>query len=511
VFKRSFLIVLDGWGVGSDYSSNAIAQAETPCFDRLMQEYPNSQLVTYGLQVGLPEGQMGNSEVGHLNLGAGRVVYQDLVRINLEIQHNRLIENETIKELAAYCIKNNKPCHLIGLVSDGGVHSHIDHLKALIQVLEQSGVQKIYIHVITDGRDTDPHSGIRYVTDLENFINEKKAKISSVIGRYYAMDRDKRWERVQKAYDLLVSGKGKLANFATEAIESSYRMNVSDEFIDPYKITPADEGLIHEADAVLCFNYRTDRLRQLTQVLNQPESVHPEMKQLSLYYVTLARYDHGFKNVHVVYEKQDLKNTLGEILSVYGYSQLRIAETEKYPHVSYFFSGGREQVFSGENRLLVPSPKVATYDLQPEMSAVAVTEMVIKEINFKLPDFICLNFANADMVGHTGVFNAEIKAVETIDQCLNQIIELALQKQYAVIILADHGNGEFMINADGTPNTAHTKNPVPCILVSNQSGLKLKDGKLADIAPTILKLMSLPVPVEMDGLSLLIDDNTKAV
>lgn len=504
MFKRTFLIVLDGWGIGQKPDADAITQANTPFFDGLLEKYPHSKLLTHGLNVGLPDGQMGNSEVGHLNLGAGRIVYQDLVRINKEIAENRLKENSVLKELAFYCIENHKPCHLIGLVSDGGVHSHIDHLKALITVLESMGVESIFIHAITDGRDTDPHSGKKFISELESFIQNKKSKIASIIGRYYAMDRDKRWERIKKAYDLFVDGKGQNVPTADEAIEKSYQAGVTDEFLDAYKIQSGPSGTIANGDAVLCFNFRTDRLRQLTQALSQEEAVHPGMPKLSLFYATLARYDNSFKQVHVVFEKQDLKNTLGEMLSRYGHTQLRIAETEKYPHVSYFFSGGREKEFSGEKRILVPSPKVATYDLQPEMSAAKVAEEVMHNIKIELPDFICLNFANTDMVGHTGVFEAEIKAAETVDQCLSKIIPLALEKEYGIIILADHGNGEYMINDDGSPNTAHTKNPVPCILVSNQAGLQLKDGKLADIAPTILHLMSLPAPVEMDGESLLI-------
>lgn len=506
MFKRSILIILDGWGIGQVEAADAIAQADTAYFDKLMRDYPQSELLTHGNHVGLPEMQMGNSEVGHLNLGAGRIVYQDLPRINKLIEEDKLKDSQVLHELGAYCLKNQKPCHLIGLVSDGGVHSHINHLKALIEVLELQGVEKVFIHLITDGRDTDPHSALHFISDLESFVKNKHAKITSIVGRYYAMDRDKRWERIQKAYDLLVYGKGLSVNSAMEALEKSYQANITDEFLDAYKINPENLGILNDGDAVLCFNFRTDRLRQLTQVLSQEGTFSPGMKKLSLYYVTLARYDNSFKDVHVVFEKQDLKNTLGETLSRYGYSQLRIAETEKYPHVSYFFSGGREKEFSGERRILIPSPKVATYDIQPEMSAEKVTEAVIHEMESALPDFICLNFANADMVGHTGVFNAVIKAVETLDRCLSKIIPVALEKNYGIVILADHGNGEYMLNEDGSPNTAHTKNPVPCILVSDKKGIKLNNGKLADIAPTILQMMALPVPVEMDGISLLAED-----
>jgi 2,3-bisphosphoglycerate-independent phosphoglycerate mutase len=499
MFKRTLLIILDGWGCGQVADANAIAKAHTPYFESLMRSYPHGQLLTHGEHVGLPEGQMGNSEVGHLNLGAGRIVYQDLARIHKIIKENKLSENPELQKLAEYCIKNSKPCHLIGLLSDGGVHSHIDHLKAIIRFLEDAGVESIYLHIITDGRDTDPHSGKHFVADIEDFLQDKKTSIASLIGRYYAMDRDKRWERIQLAYDLLIHGKGIRKKSASEAIEDSYNQNITDEFIEAYKIKPVSKGTIQNGDAVLCWNFRTDRLRQLTDVLSQEDSDLPGMKAKSLYYVTLARYDDDFKNVRVVYEKEDIKNTLGEMLSVYGNTQLRIAETEKYPHVSYFFSGGREKIFSGEKRVLIPSPKVATYDLQPEMSAEAITTELLVEMDSHPHDFICLNFANADMVGHTGVFNAVVRAAETLDRCLAKIIPAALEKDYAILILADHGNGEYMINDDGSPNTAHTKNPVPCILVSNQKGLSISDGKLSDIAPSILKLMALPVPVEMDG------------
>ncbi len=499
MFKRTLLIILDGWGCGQVPEANAIAAAHTPYFESLMRSYPHAQLLTHGEHVGLPDGQMGNSEVGHLNLGAGRIVYQDLARIHKVIKDEKLSENSELQKLAQYCIKNSKPCHLIGLLSDGGVHSHINHLKAIIRFLEDSGVETIYLHVITDGRDTDPHSGKHFIEDIESFLQDKKTSIASLIGRYYAMDRDKRWERIQLAYDLLVHGKGERIKSASEAIAHSYGKNKSDEFIEAYKIKPVSKGIIQNEDAVLCWNFRTDRLRQLTEVLSQEHVNHPGLKAKSLYYVTLSRYDDDFKNVHVVFEKQDIKNTLGEMLSIYGNTQLRIAETEKYPHVSYFFSGGREKVFSGEKRILIQSPKVATYDLQPAMSAEAITQELINELELNPYDFICLNYANADMVGHTGVFNAVVRAAETLDRCLAKLIPVALEKDYAILILADHGNGEYMINEDGSPNTAHTKNPVPCILVSNQNGLAITDGILADIAPSILKLMSLPIPVEMDG------------
>ncbi len=499
VFERSLLIILDGWGKGDQSRSDAIHQANTPFYDALIQNYPNSQLLTHGLHVGLPEGQMGNSEVGHINLGAGRIVYQDLVKINRAIQDHSLQTNPELQKLISYCNKHRQPCHLIGLVSDGGVHSHIDHLYGLIQIMEAHIETAIYLHVITDGRDTDPHSGLEFIRQLQDFLVGKKTKIVSLIGRYYAMDRDKRWERIQKAYDLLVSGKGNTSNQADQALETSYKNGITDEFVEPYRIDTDPNSLLSDGHAVLCFNFRTDRLRQLTQVLSQEDIPEFQMKKLNLYYVTMARYDDSFKGVSVIFDKSDLKNTLGEMLSRYGRTQLRIAETEKYPHVSFFFSGGREKLFSGEKRDLIPSPKVATYDLQPEMSALELTDKTLKHIRTELPDFICLNFANTDMVGHTGVFQAVVKAAETVDACLQKIIPLALEKNYAIILLADHGNGEWMINEDGSPNTAHTKNPVPCVLISNKPSLKIKNGILADIAPSILNLLSLPIPVEMEG------------
>lgn len=502
--KKAFLIVLDGWGIGQKPSSDAVFQARTPYFDKLMTDCPNSRLVTYGEQVGLPSGQMGNSEVGHLNLGAGRIVYQDLTRIDKIFEENRLNEFPEFNNLVEYCRQSDKPCHLIGLVSDGGVHSHFRHLCQLIEKLEQAGLQKIFLHVITDGRDTDPESGLEQIRELEKFLDGKNTQIASLIGRYYAMDRDKRWERIEKAYELFVSGKGKLYSSTTVALEKSYREGVTDEFVEACKIGDPNQGLIQPDDAVFCFNFRTDRLRQLTQVLSQKiENAPYTMEPLPLYFLTMTRYDSSFKNIRVLFEAENLQFTLGECLARYGLSQLRIAETEKYPHVSYFFSGGREKVFTGEKRILIPSPKVATYDLQPEMSANEVCQALMNLWAKEDPDFICLNFANTDMVGHTGVFEAAMKAAETVDHCLEKIVEKGKEKNYNFIILADHGNADYMINEDGSPNTAHTMNPVPCILVSNDKQWNLKDGKLADIAPTLLKLMELPVPVEMTGESLL--------
>lgn len=502
--KSVCLIILDGWGIGQVPEADAIFQANTPFFDSLIKTYPNSQLNTYGLFVGLPEGQMGNSEVGHLNIGAGRVVFQDFSRIENYIREGKLRTNEQLHVLAEYCLKYRKPCHLIGMVSDGGVHSHTRHLKALIDEFENLGLDSIYLHLITDGRDTDPHVGLSVIHDLEEFLKNKSSKISTVIGRYYAMDRDLRWERTQKAYDLMVNGHGERFEWAQQAIEKSYAEGVSDEFILPHKIGNPSEGLIQDGDAVLCFNFRTDRLRQLTQALSQEGSYgNISMKSLSLKFFTMTRYDASFKNISVLFETENLINTLGECLSVYGLSQLRIAETEKYPHVSFFFSGGREKSFVGEKRILIPSPKVATYDLKPEMSAMDVTNELIKEMNENQPDFICLNFANADMVGHTGNFKAAVKAAETVDHCLEKIVSTGLECSYQFMIIADHGNADFMINEDGSPNTAHTKNPVPCIVIGVEDISGLKEGILADIAPTILDLLSLPAPVEMTGVSLL--------
>lgn len=499
VFKRSLLLILDGWGIGKVPESDAIQQANTPFYDQLVESFPNSELLTHGAYVGLPDGQMGNSEVGHINLGAGRIVYQDLVKINKAIEDHSLENNPEFMQLINYCNNNQKPCHLIGLLSDGGVHSHISHVFGIINLLEAHLKVPVYLHVITDGRDTDPHSGMQFINQTQEFLNGKKTQIASLIGRYYAMDRDKRWERIRKAYELYVLGKGTKVSNAMQALETSYASGITDEFIEPFRIQDTPESLIKNGDAVLCINFRTDRLRQLTQVFTQNDQPEYQMKKMQLHFVTMARYDHSFEGVSVLFDKTDLQNTLGEMLSRYGCTQVRIAETEKYPHVSFFFSGGREKNFSGEKRILVASPKVPTYDLKPEMSANALAEKTIEIIQEELPDFICLNFANADMVGHTGVFTAEIKAAETVDQCLEKIIPEALKRDYAILILADHGNGEFMINEDGSPNTAHTKNPVPCILVSNKKELKIQNGILADIAPTLLKLMALPIPVEMDG------------
>lgn len=506
MYSRAMLIVLDGWGIGQNPGADAILKANTPHFDRLLGEYPSSTLTTHGEAVGLPPGQMGNSEVGHLNLGAGRIVYQDLSLIDRAITKGELAHNPGLAALAAHCIDKDRPCHLVGLVSDGGVHSQLNHLFRLVECLQQLGVHKIFIHAITDGRDTDPHSGKAYIESLEKFLEGRPAKIASLIGRYYAMDRDKRWERIRAAYSLLLHGTGHFYATASGAIQDSYDRGVTDEFIEASKVGDSTEGLVRPGDGVLCFNFRTDRLRQLTEALSQEGFTKPEdLKALPLFYTTMTRYDEKFRNVGVLFDSQILNNTLGECLSRFGLSQLRIAETEKYPHVSFFFSGGRERPYSGERRRLIPSPKVATYDLQPEMSAHEVTHALMEELQADCPDFVCLNFANADMVGHTGVFAAAVAAVETVDQCLAKITDTALARGFAIIILADHGNADYMINEDGSPNTAHTKNPVPCILLTpDKAPGSIGNGKLADIAPTLLELLGLPVPVEMTGNSLLI-------
>jgi 2,3-bisphosphoglycerate-independent phosphoglycerate mutase len=501
--NKAFLIIMDGWGLGPKPSADAIFQANTPFVDGLMQRCPHSTLVTFGEDVGLPEGQMGNSEVGHLNIGAGRIVWQELARINKAIRDRELDDNRALLAAIDYAKRENKRLHLLGLLSDGGVHAHIEHLKALIRILEAQGLERAFVHAFTDGRDCDPKSGAGFVADLQGFLSGRSTRLASVVGRYYAMDRDKRWERVQKAYDLLVRGKGAtVADFA-EAIRQSYAAGITDEFLEPMR--HADGANIEPGDVVLCFNFRTDRLRELSTVLSQRDMPEFDMQCLPLYYVTMTRYDETFENVQVMFEKDDVSQTLGEVLSQAGLSQLRIAETEKYPHVTFFFSGGREEPFPGERRLMVPSPKVATYDLQPEMSAPGITEAVMADIRDHAPDFICLNFANADMVGHTGVFAAAMKAAETVDQCLSRIVPLALEKGYRCLLIADHGNSDYMVNEDGSPNTAHTKNPVPCILVQEGgSPHRLANGKLADVAPTLLALMGVEKPAAMTGESLLL-------
>ncbi len=490
---------MDGWGLGKVKSSDAIQHANVPFVSSLYKKYPNTTLVTCGEDVGLPEGQMGNSEVGHLNLGAGRIVYQELQRINVAIRSGEFQKNETLLAAIRYAKENNKKLHLLGLVSNGGVHSHTNHLKAICDVCKAEGLSNVLIHAFTDGRDTDPKSGLGFITDLQQHLDKSAGAIASITGRYYAMDRDKRWERVKLAYDALVNGTGEKATDLLQAIKSSYAGNVTDEFIKPIINANISDGTIKEGDAVICFNFRTDRCREITQVLTQTDMPDFGMKTLKLHYVTMTQYDHSFKDVNIIFGNDDLKNTLGEVLQQNGRTQIRIAETEKYPHVSFFFSGGREVPFEGERRIMIPSPRVATYDLQPEMSAYGVTDAIVKEIENDPADFICLNFANADMVGHTGVWEAVIKAVETVDACVEKVITAALKQDYIIFLTADHGNADYEINEDGTPNTAHTLNLVPLFVIDNSWHGEVLTGKLGDIAPSILTMMGLPVPKEMTG------------
>ncbi len=506
--RKVILIIMDGWGLGKVASADAIQHANVPFYRSLYSKYPNSTLVTCGESVGLPDGQMGNSEVGHLNLGAGRIVYQELQRINVAVRDGSFAKNEELLNAIRFAKKNNKPLHLMGLVSDGGVHSHINHLKAIIDTCKKEDLQNVYIHAFTDGRDCDPKSGFGFIKDLQLHLNKTVGKIATVSGRYYAMDRDKRWERVKLAYDALVNGTGEKATDAIQAVESSYKKNVTDEFIKPTVIIDEAQlplATIKEDDVVICFNFRTDRCREITQVLTQSDFPDFNMKKLSLHYTTMTEYDHTFKNVHVIFENDNLNNTLGEIFQQNGLKQIRIAETEKYPHVTFFFSGGRELPFESEKRIFIPSPKVATYDLKPEMSAYEVTDALIPEIQNKTTDFICLNFANADMVGHTGVWEAVIKAVETVDKCVQRVVSAALENGYTIFLTADHGNADYMINEDGSPNTAHTLNLVPFFIIDKTWRGKIKPGKLGDLAPTILTMMNLPIPKEMTG-DILIDN-----
>ncbi|MEZ4778427.1 MAG: 2,3-bisphosphoglycerate-independent phosphoglycerate mutase [Flavobacteriaceae bacterium] len=502
--KKVILLILDGWGITQDPAVSAIAQANTPFVDSLYHKYPNAQLLTHGMNVGLPDGQMGNSEVGHMNLGAGRIVYQDLAKINLTVQNNTLHNEPVLQAAFQYAKDHHKKVHFLGLLSNGGVHSHIDHLKGLLSAGSEFGLKEMYIHAFTDGRDVDPKSGEGFVKELENHLQKTGGKLASIIGRYFAMDRDKRWERVKKAYDLLVHGKGEASTNASESMLKSYTNGVTDEFIEPIVMTENGKPIatISEDDVIIFFNFRTDRGRELTEVLSQKDFPEFGMKKLPLYYVTLTNYDDTYKNVKVVYDKENIKDTLGEILSKAGKKQIRIAETEKYPHVTFFFNGGREAPFEGEKRILCPSPKVATYDLQPEMSAYEIRDKIIPEIEAESADFICLNFANPDMVGHTGNMQAAIKACETVDSCTKSIVEAALTHCYTAIIIADHGNSETMKNPDGSPNTAHTTNPVPLILVDKNIKF-IKPGVLGNIAPTILQLMGVEQPKAMTQESLI--------
>lgn len=500
--KKVILVIMDGWGLGQHVSSDAIQHARVPFVSALYKQYPNTTLVTYGEEVGLPEGQMGNSEVGHLNLGAGRIVNQELQRINLAIRDGSFAHNPMLISAIRGAVAAGKPLHLLGLVSDGGVHSHINHLKAIVDTCLKEGLKKVYIHAFTDGRDTDPKSGLAFIRELQTHLDKTTGKIASISGRYYAMDRDKRWERVKLAYDALVNGTGPKATDALAAIEQAYASGVTDEFIKPTVIIGIDGqpvATIKDGDYALCFNFRTDRCREITAVLTQTDFPDQGMKKLSLHYTTMTQYDQKFKGVNVIFENDDLKNTLGEIIAGKGLKQIRIAETEKYPHVSFFFSGGREIPFDGESRIMIPSPKVATYDLQPEMSAIELTDAIVPEIRNSTADFICLNYANTDMVGHTGVFAAAIKAAETVDACVERVVTAALDSDYTVFLTADHGNADFMINPDGSPNTAHTMNPVPFFIIDKHFKGGIRQGKLGDLAPTILTMMGLDIPAEMTG------------
>lgn len=494
---------MDGWAHGKVFESDAIANANTPFIRSLYNVYPHTELITCGEAVGLPEGQMGNSEVGHMNIGAGRVVYQELQRVNVAIRNEELEHNQVLINAMNYARSAGCTLHFMGLVSDGGVHSHINHLKALCNIAQKNNVPDLAIHAFTDGRDTDPKSGYNFIKDIQEHLDITGGKLASICGRFYAMDRDKRWERVKIAYDALVNGIGIYTNNALTAIAESYDSEVTDEFIKPIIICN-DEGqplsLIKEGDVVVCFNFRTDRCREITVALTQQAFPEYEMAPLSLHYVTMTEYDKTFKNVGVIFHNDNLDNTIGEVLEQNGKTQIRIAETEKYPHVTFFFSGGRELPFKGEKRILIPSPRtVPTYDLKPEMSAFEITDAILPEIKEQTADFICLNFANTDMVGHTGVWSAAIKAAETVDECISRIVPLALENDYAIFLTSDHGNSDYIINEDGTPNTAHTLNPVPLFLISNDYKGQLRPGKLGDIAPTILAYMGIEIPKEMTG------------
>ena len=500
------LMVLDGWGIGNHDKSDAIYNANTPFVDSLYTNYPHTTLLTSGENVGLPDGQMGNSEVGHLNIGAGRVVWQQLVLINKAFREKSVNQNPTLVNAFNYAKANHKKVHFIGLVSDGGVHSSIDHLKGLCDIADEAGVKDVFIHAFLDGRDCDPKSGKGFIENVQNHIQDKSAKIASIIGRYYAMDRDKRWERIKLAYDLMVHGTGTSYTDPVKAVQASYDDGITDEFCKPKIITDANRNpiaKIEEGDVVICFNFRTDRGREITMALMQQEFPEQNMHPLNLKYITMTQYDATFKGVDIIFDNKDLVNTLGEVISANGLKQIRAAETEKYPHVTFFFSGGREEEFPGEKRIMAPSPKVATYDLQPEMSAYQLRDSILAEIENNDTDFMCINFANPDMVGHTGVYEAIIKAVETVDGCVKDIVTAGLEKDYTFIIIADHGNADFAINDDGSPNTAHTTNPVPCFLIDNHYKPELQAGKLADIAPTVIQLMGLTKPTEMDGVSII--------
>ena len=491
---------MDGWGLGKKKSADAIQNANTPFVTSLYKKYPNTTLVTCGEAVGLPDGQMGNSEVGHLNLGAGRIVYQELQRINVAIRNGEFAKNEKLLESIRFAKQNNKPLHLLGLVSDGGVHSHINHVKAIADVCKKEGLTEVYVHAFTDGRDCDPKSGLVFIKELQTHLDSSVGKIATVTGRYYAMDRDKRWERVKLAYDALVNGVGEQSSDLLQSIETSYAADITDEFIKPIINTKVGAaGRIKDGDVAICFNFRTDRCREITHVLTQEDHPEQNMHTLNLHYTTMTDYDKTFKGVHVIFENDNLNNTLGEVLEANGKKQIRIAETEKYPHVTFFFSGGREKIFEGETRIMAQSPKVATYDLQPEMSAYELADKLVPEIEKDYADFICLNFANADMVGHTGVFTAVEKAVETVDKCVERVVTAALSKDYTIFLTADHGNADYMVNEDGTPNTQHSLNLVPFFVIDKEWHGTVKPGKLGDLAPSILHVMGLTIPKEMTG------------
>ena len=500
--NKAMLIIMDGWGLGSVPEADAIRAADTSFVDSLYHRYPHTTLITFGEAVGLPEGQMGNSEVGHLNIGAGRIVYQELQRINVAIKTGDFQKNKALTEAIEYARLNEKKLHLLGLVSDGGVHSHTSHVKALTHMCADVGFHNVFVHAFTDGRDTDPKSGRAYVQSLEAHLEKTTGKIASVCGRYYAMDRDRRWERVRLAYEAMVLAKGNKHHTAVGAIEQSYANEITDEFILPTVLMTQQNtpiATIEPGDAVIVFNFRTDRCREITQVLTQCDMPEFGMHKLPLHYTTMTEYDATYTQVHVAFTNDNLDNTIGEVIAQHGLKQLRMAETEKYPHVTFFFSGGREVEFEGEKRIIIPSPKVATYDLQPEMSAPQVMQNLLEELKQDELDFVCINFANADMVGHTGVWGAAVKAAETVDACVRRIVEEALKKDFTILLTADHGNSDFLRNADGSPNTAHTLNAVPLFIISNSWRGQVRPGKLADIAPTILSLMGLPIPAEMSG------------
>ena len=499
--QKMLLMILDGWGIGDKSKSDVIYNGNTPFMDYLQKTYPHSQLQTSGENVGLPEGQMGNSEVGHLNIGAGRVVYQDLVKINKAIEDNSIAQNEKLIEAFTYAKENDKSVHFIGLVSDGGVHSMDTHLYKFCDLTKDYGLSKVYIHALTDGRDTDPRSGLGFVKNLQEHLKTSNGKIATLVGRYYTMDRDKRWERIKEGYDLMVNGMGIKTTDILRAIQESYDEGITDEFIKPTVVVGEnDQPLtkIKEGDVVICFNFRTDRLRQITTALTQQDFPEQNMKTIDLQYYTMTNYDDSFKGIRVLFDKENVKSTLGELIAKAGKKQIRIAETEKYAHVTFFFSGGREKEFENEKRILIQSPKVATYDLQPEMSAFLVKDSIVAELKKQETDFVCLNFANGDMVGHTGIYEAILKAVEVVDSCVKEVVETATANAYDVLIIADHGNADNAINQDGSENTAHSLNPVPCILVTNNK-VQLKNGILADVAPTILYNMGMEIPEEMTG------------